>query len=85
MDRIEISLKDLMERCMKYNLMMVIDEDIIKFLILKIFEQLITLREAGAAHGDIKPQNIMISYVADNFLSGLDSADVQIIDFGASC
>ena len=78
------ALKDLMEQCMKNNLMMIIDEDIIRFLILRIFEQLKILREAGAAHGDIKPQNIMISFDLENSFS-LDSVDVQIIDFGASC
>ena len=85
MDKIEVSLKDLMEQCMKNNLMMLIDEDIIKFLILMVFGQLAILREAGAAHGDIKPQNIMISYDAELNQFSLDSADVQIIDFGASC
>ena len=38
-----------------------ITEDLVKFLILRIFQQLKIFREAQASHGDVKPKNIMMT------------------------
>ena len=84
MEKIEVSLKNVMDTCMKNNLMMAIDEDVLKFLILKIFQQLLILREAGASHGDVNPTNIMFSYEVGRSSINMDSADVQLIDFGST-
>ena len=62
MDKIEVSLRDLIDTCTKKNLMMMVDEDVLKFLILEMFKQLAILREAGASHGDVKPENLMLGY-----------------------
>ena len=84
MDNIEVSLKNVIETCKKNNLMMVIDEDVLKFFILKMFQQLAILREAGASHGDVKPDNIMFSYEASFDKIELNLVDVQLIDFGCT-
>ena len=80
----DITLRGVSKICKINNLMMFIDEDILKFLIFKMFQQLAILREAGAAHGDVKPENIMFSFDADTETTNLDSADVHLIDFGCS-
>ena len=84
MNKIEVSLQNVIDTCKKNNLMMVVDEDILKFLILRMFQQLAILREAGASHGDVKPDNIMLNYEADQETVKLNSADVQLIDFGCT-
>ena len=62
MDRIEVSLANVIETIRKENLLMCIHEDVLKFVFFKIIEQLVILREAGASHGDIKSDNVMFSY-----------------------
>ena len=84
MENIEVSLRNLIDTCKQKNLMMVVDEDVLKFLILEMFQQLKILRETGASHGDVKPENIMFSYEADRNTIKLDSADVQLIDYGCT-
>ena len=66
--------------------MMVIDEDVVKFIILKLFQQLAILRGAQASHGDVKPDNLMFSIsISDKTPEKLlDSADIQLIDFGCT-
>ena len=87
MDKIEVSLKNVINTgkinsFFQINLMMVVHEDVLKFFILKIFQQLAILREAGASHGDVKPDNVMFSYELRT--RALDSADIQLIDFGCT-
>ena len=82
MDRIEVSLANVIETIQKENLMMCVPEDVLKFVFFKIIEQLVILREAGASHGDIKSDNVMFSYSIDG--ADLSSADVQLIDFGCT-
>ena len=62
MDRIEVSLANVIETIRKENLLMCIHEDVLKFVFFKIIEQLVILGEAGASHGDIKSDNVMFSY-----------------------
>ena len=69
--------------------MMVVDEDILKFLILEMFQQLAVLREAGASHGDVKPENIMIHYTKNTAYSVNEHespylSELELIDFGCS-
>ena len=84
MDRIEVSMSNVIERIRKENLLICIHEDVLKFIFFRIIEQLAILADAGASHGDIKCDNVMFSYEAGVRKVDLYSADVQLIDFGCS-